>query len=78
MLTDPSFEHNQPSWVRRSLRVSHSARASLPISSGYYSSSHSVSGLAREEVDTGEGDVETEFVEDEKQEVKPTRVGLSS
>ena len=29
VLNDPSFEHSQPSWVRRSQRISHST--SLPI-----------------------------------------------
>lgn len=56
VLNDPSFEHSEPSWVRRSIRVSHSTgvRPSLPLST--------------EEVDMGGIEIVTEFVSEENKE----------
>lgn len=65
VLNDPSFEHSEPSWVRRSIRVSHSTgvRPSLllPTKEGG-------TGVQREEVDMGGIEIVTEFVSEENKE----------
>ena len=65
VLNDPSFEHSEPSWVRRSIRVSHSTgvRPSLPLST-----EEGGTGVQREEVDMGGIDIVTEFVSEENKE----------
>ena len=77
VLSDPSFEHNQPSWVRRSLRVApHAVRRGLPFTSFAVAAAQlsseaggggGVGGVGVEEVDFAQEDVVTEFVSEEEE-----------
>ena len=74
VLNDPSFEHSQPSWVRRSVRLSNTFRKGLPFTSYALAAAHSATGVGgvaceggggMEDVDFSE-EVLTEFVTDEE------------
>lgn len=82
VLNDPSFEHQQPSWVRRSLRAA-KGQPYVAKSHGNEGESGDVraegvevegveDGPGKEEVDFLEFEVETEFVSQQKRE-EPSR-----
>lgn len=75
MLNDPSFEHRQPSWVRRSLRITNRVIPPTILSAGE-------EGGGRDQVDWGfrgtqELKMETEFIseKEEQERAKAPRVG---